>query len=99
KENIPLENVLVIVDELAIPLERLRLRPAGSPGGHNGLKSIGESLQTDKYPRLRFGIGNDYPKGRQVDHVLGKWTERELAKVKPKISKSVELIETFAQSG
>lgn len=99
KESISLENVLVIVDELALPLNKLRLRPGGSAGGHNGLKSIDESLQTDKYPKLRFGIGNEFPKGSQVDYVLSKWNEEEIAIVKPKILKCVELIENFAQSG
>lgn len=99
KEKIPLENLLIVVDELALPLNKLRLRGTGSAGGHNGLKSIEEFLQTDKYPKLRFGIGNDYPKGRQVDYVLGKWNEQELPVVKKKIVKCVELIETFAQNG
>jgi len=99
KENIPPEHLLVIVDDLAIPLNRIRLRNSGSPGGHNGLKSIEESIATDKYARLRFGIGNDFPKGRQVEYVLGKWTEKEMGLVKFKISKCAELIEDFAQSG
>ncbi|HEY0680238.1 MAG TPA: aminoacyl-tRNA hydrolase [Chitinophagaceae bacterium] len=99
KENVPLENVLVMVDELALPLNRIRLRPGGSAAGHNGLKSIEETLMTDKYARLRFGIGNDYPKGRQVEYVLGKWTEAELPLVKLKIDKCVELVETFVTSG
>lgn len=99
KEKIPLENSLIVVDELALPLSKLRLRGTGSAGGHNGLKSIEESLQTDKYPKLRFGIGNDYPKGRQVDYVLGKWDEKEMLLVKKKIVKCLELIETFAQNG
>jgi PTH1 family peptidyl-tRNA hydrolase len=99
KENVPLENVLVMVDELALPLNRIRLRPGGSAAGHNGLKSIEETLMTDKYARLRFGIGNDYPKGRQVEYVLGKWTEAEMPLVKLKIDKCVELLETFVTSG
>src|SRR5882672_4253407 len=73
KEKIPLENVLVVVDEIALPVDTLRLRPGGSDAGHNGLKSITELLQTDQYPRLRFGVGNNFPKGRQVEHVLGRW--------------------------
>src|SRR5215208_3292944 len=73
KEKVSIENVLVIVDEVAIPLSRLRLRPGGSDAGHNGLKSIHESLGSTEYPRLRFGIGNDYPRGMQSDFVLGKW--------------------------
>ena len=99
KENIPLENILVIVDDLALSLERLRLRGAGSSGGHNGLKSIEEELLTDKYAKLRFGISNDFPKGRQVEYVLGKWNKTELPVVESKIAKCVELIESYVQSG
>jgi PTH1 family peptidyl-tRNA hydrolase len=98
-EKIALENVLVIVDDLALPLTRLRLRPAGSDAGHNGLRSIQESLVTDAYPKLRFGIGNDFPRGRQVEYVLGKWSNAELPLVRLKIEKSVELIESFVSSG
>lgn len=76
-EKIPIENLLVIVDDIALPLGTLRLRLKGNDGGHNGLKSINELLETTDYARLRFGIGNDYPKGHQVDHVLGEWTEEE----------------------
>jgi len=99
KEKIPLENVLVIMDELALPLEVLRLRPGGSDAGHNGLKSIQELLGTNQYPRLRFGIGNNFPKGQQVDYVLGRWTEKEAPLVQQKIEKSVEIIESFAAIG
>ncbi len=99
KEKITLDHVLVIVDELALPLNKLRLRPSGSHAGHNGLKNIEDLLLTNAYPRLRFGIGNDYPKGKQVDFVLGKWSVAELPVVKRKIEVSVELIETFIFSG
>jgi PTH1 family peptidyl-tRNA hydrolase len=99
KEKIALEHILVILDELALPLSKFRLRPGGSDAGHNGLTSIRESLGTDAYPRLRFGIGNNFPRGRQVDFVLGKWGESELPLVRLKIEKSVELIESFAASG
>ncbi|HMU45778.1 MAG TPA: aminoacyl-tRNA hydrolase [Chitinophagaceae bacterium] len=99
KEKIAIENVLVIVDEVAIPLNKLRLKPGGSDGGHNGLKSIHESLGTTEYPRLRFGIGNDYPRGHQSDFVLGKWKKKEEPLVKLKIEKAVEVIETFATQG
>ena len=98
-EKIALHSVLVLVDEVALPLSKMRLRPSGSDGGHNGLKSIQEILQTDKYPRLRFGIGNDYPKGRQVDYVLGDWSPSELPLVKLKIDKCVEVIENFMTIG
>ena len=99
KEKISLENILVIVDDLALPLNKLRLRPSGSDAGHNGLKSLQEILGTMDYPKLRFGIGNDYPKGHQSDFVLGKWRNSEEPLVKLKIDKSVEAIETFALQG
>ena len=99
KENIPLERSLTIVDELAIPLDKLRLRPAGSHGGHNGLKDIQQILGTDAYPKLRFGIGNQFPKGMQSDYVLGKWRAEEVPLVRLKIEKCVEIIENFAAIG
>jgi PTH1 family peptidyl-tRNA hydrolase len=99
KEKILLENVLIIVDELALPLTRFRLRTGGSSAGHNGLRSIEEVLGTDGYPRLRFGIGNNFPKGRQVDFVLGRWKEEELPLVGQKIDKTVELVESFVTIG
>ncbi|RAI99855.1 PTH1 family peptidyl-tRNA hydrolase [Chitinophaga skermanii] len=99
KERIPIENILVILDELALPLETMRLRGSGSDAGHNGLKNIQEILGSDKYPRLRFGVGNNYPKGKQVEFVLGKWNKEELPIVNAKIEKSTELIESFATIG
>jgi PTH1 family peptidyl-tRNA hydrolase len=82
-----------------LPLNRLRLRAGGSDAGHNGLKDIQEVLATTEYPKLRFGIGNTFPKGRQVDFVLGKWTPEEAPLVKLKIEKSVEVIESFSTIG
>jgi PTH1 family peptidyl-tRNA hydrolase len=99
KEDIALENILIIVDEVALPLNKIRVRPGGSAAGHNGLKSIEEILETTEYPRLRFGIGNTYPKGMQVEYVLGKWTSSELSVVKFKVAKTVEVIETFILAG
>ena len=99
KEKIPLENLMVIVDELALPLGTLRIRASGSAAGHNGLKSIEASLLTDKYQRLRFGIGSDFPKGRQVEFVLGKWKPSEIPMVKEMMLKSVDAIECFASQG
>jgi PTH1 family peptidyl-tRNA hydrolase len=99
KEKIALENILIILDDLALPLSKLRLRSAGSDAGHNGLKSLHEVLGTTNYARLRFGIGNDYPKGHQSDFVLGKWNKEEEPLVKLKIDKSAEAIETFAAQG
>jgi len=82
-----------------LPLEKLRLRGAGSPAGHNGLKDIQLTIGTDAYPKLRFGIGNLYPKGMQADFVLSKWKKEEMAMVAHKITKSVEAIESFAAIG
>ena len=99
KEKIPVENTLTIVDELALPLSKIRLRPGGSDGGHNGLKDIQLTLGTDKYPKLRFGIGNNYPKGMQVEFVLSKWFPEQIELVKRKIEKCTEVIENFATIG
>lgn len=99
KEKISLPHVLVIMDELAIPIEKIRLRPTGSDGGHNGLTSIQEALQTVNYPRLRFGIGNNFSKGMQVDYVLGKWFPEQVPVVNKKIDASIEIIEEFVLAG
>ena len=99
KKNISIEHLLVVVDDIALPLSKLRLRPGGSDAGHNGLKSIQESLGSVNYPKLRFGIGNNYPKGRQVDFVLGKWTKEEEPLTALKIEKAVEAIESFVTNG
>jgi PTH1 family peptidyl-tRNA hydrolase len=99
QKNIPLQQLLVVVDDIALPLSKLRLRPSGSDAGHNGLKSIQAALNTPDYPKLRFGIGNNYPKGMQVDFVLGKWTKEELPLVLLKVDKAVEVIENFIFTG
>jgi PTH1 family peptidyl-tRNA hydrolase len=99
KEKIDLQNLLVIVDDLALPLSKIRIRPGGSDAGHNGLKSIQEALGTSDYPKLRFGIGNNYPKGMQAQFVLNKWNKEEEPVVKLKIEKSAEAIEAFATTG
>ena len=99
KEKIDMQNLLVVLDDIAIPLNRIRIRPGGRDAGHNGLKSIQEALGTPEYPKLRFGIGNDYPKGMQSDYVLGKWNQEEEALVKKKIDLCVEVIETFSTAG
>ena len=99
KEKVMLENTLTIVDDVALPLDKIRLRPGGSAGGHNGLKSIQEVLTTDKYPKLRFGIGNNYPKGMQADFVLGKWLKAEEPTVLLKIEKCIDIIESFIVTG
>src|SRR5690606_10893925 len=99
KEKIPIDHVLVLVDDLALPIDSLRIRTGGSHAGHNGLKDIDQVLQTNQYARLRFGIGNNFPKGRQVDFVLGRWTPSELPIVKEKILTSVDAIETAISQG
>lgn len=99
KEKIMIENTLTVVDELALPLDTLRLRPGGNDGGHNGLKNIQEILNTAQYPKLRFGIGNNFPKGMQVDFVLSKWFPEEREIVWKKIEYCSEVIENFAIMG
>jgi PTH1 family peptidyl-tRNA hydrolase len=99
KEKILLEHTLTIVDEIALPLTKMRIRPSGSAAGHNGLRDIEQTLGTDKYPRLRFGIGNHFPKGMQVEFVLGKWNKEELPVVNKKIEVAIEAIESFAAIG
>ncbi len=99
KEKLSLENTLTIVDDLALPLDKLRLRAGGSPAGHNGLKDIEAVIGSGAYPKLRFGIGNVYPKGMQADFVLGKWKKEELPLVQLKVEKCVEVIESFSTIG
>ena len=99
KEKLLVDQILVIVDELALPLSKIRLRPGGSDAGHNGLKSVFEHLGTHGYPKLRFGIGSDFPKGMQVDYVLGQWRQEEAPIVKQKIEKCAEVIRMFATIG
>ena len=99
KEKISLENIFVITDDVSLPLNKMRLRPSGSDGGHNGLRSVEALLASRDYPRLRFGIGNEYPKGLQADFVLSKWKKEEESLVKIKIEKAVSVIESFATRG
>lgn len=98
-ENIPLENILVLTDDLNLPYGTLRLKAKGSAGGHNGLTNINEVLQTQNYARLRFGIGNEYGKGRQIDHVLGQWDPEEKEILDERIDKSSKAITSFALAG
>lgn len=97
--NVPIFHLLVVLDDLALPFGALRIKTSGSDGGHNGLKNIQEILQTTNYSRLRFGIENKFPKGGQVDYVLGKWTSEEVKKLPEHISKAVEAIESFCLIG
>ena len=99
QEKIALENVIVVTDDLALPVAKLRLKPKGSDGGHNGLKSINASLNTPNYPRLRFGIGNEFAKGQQVDFVLGKWTNDEQILIDEAIKRAVAGIEELVWQG
>jgi len=99
KENISLENVLIITDDINLPFGTLRLKTKGSDGGHNGLKDIQNQLQTTKYNRLRFGVGSDFSKGKQVDYVLGKWDDDETTHLKERLEKSCEIIKSFMFAG
>lgn len=98
-EKISVENMLVITDDLALPLGTLRMKGKGSDGGHNGLKNIQEVLNTQNYARLRFGVGNEYAKGKQVDFVLGKWNSEEIKVLEPRIKLALEMIQGFATIG
>jgi PTH1 family peptidyl-tRNA hydrolase len=99
KEKVPMQNLLVVVDDVALPLDAVRLRPGGSDGGHNGLKHIQEMLGTQQFARLRFGIGQHYPKGHQVEYVLGKWRPEEWEIVQKKIMLCVDIVESFISRG
>ena len=99
KENIPLENVLIITDDLALPFGTLRMKMKGSDAGHNGLKSIQQELQTQNYTRLRFGISAEFSEGRQVDYVLGKWTDMEKEKLPERIEKFSKACLSFIFAG
>ncbi|EAR16222.1 aminoacyl-tRNA hydrolase [Robiginitalea biformata] len=99
KEKIPLQNLLVVTDDLNLPFGTLRLKTKGSDGGHNGLKDIQQILGTTGYARFRFGIGSEFSKGRQVDYVLGKWEEAEQEALPERLDRSAELIRSFALAG
>lgn len=99
KEKIPLENVLIITDDLNLPFGSIRLKTKGSDGGHNGLKDIQEKLNTTTYNRFRFGINNQFHQGSQVDYVLGEWDEEENSKLLERLDTSVELIKSFGTAG
>ena len=98
-QKIPLENILVVVDDLAIPFERLRIKPKGSAAGHNGLKSIEGLLGTNEYARLKFGISDNYPKGQQADYVLSGFDDDELPALPALIDRSIEMIKSFCAIG
>jgi len=98
-EKIGVDNVMVIVDELALPLGKIRIGPKGSDGGHNGLRNIQETLNTTNYPRLRFGISNEFNKGQQVDYVLGKWNSEEKTILAERIKIAADAVKAFAFIG
>jgi PTH1 family peptidyl-tRNA hydrolase len=99
KEKIPLENLLVIVDDLALPLGSIRMRAKGGDGGHNGLNHISSTLATNNYARIRVGIGNDFPKGNQVGYVLGTWSDEEKSFLENRISIVLDMIRSFGTAG
>lgn len=99
KENIPLENIMIITDDLHLPFGTLRMKAKGSDAGHNGLKSIQEQLQTPNYPRLRFGISAEFSDGKQVDYVLGKWEGEEKEKLPERIEKFSKAVLSFVFAG
>lgn len=99
KENIPLENILVITDDLNIPFGTIRIKPKGSDGGHNGLKNINLVLNTQNYTRFRFGISDEFKKGKQIDYVLGEWNEFEETKLPERLELASEIIKSFGTSG
>lgn len=99
KEKIPIENLLVLVDDLALPLSSMRMRKQGSDGGHNGLKDIAAVIGSNNYTRLRIGIGDNFSKGRQVDYVLGRWSEEERKVLQEVIKKAIDASLSFVNVG
>lgn len=91
-EKVPEERILIVTDDVALPFGKLRLRAKGGPGGHNGLTNIIEAIGTSAFPRLRFGIGNEYPKGKQVEYVLGEWTPEQKKALPERLEKAGEMI-------
>ena len=99
KEKIEIENILVVVDDIALPFGAIRIKPSGSDAGHNGLKNIAQMLGTQTYPRLRFGIGDNFPRGCQIDYVLGHFTLDERQKLPVRVDVAVDAIKAFVLSG
>ena len=99
EKKIPLDHVLVVVDDLSLPFGQLRMKPNGSEAGHNGLRHITQTLGTQQYARLRFGIGNDFPRGGQVDFVLGKFSAEDMSAMPERLEVAAEMIKSFALSG
>ncbi len=99
KEGIEVDHILVCVDDIALPFGKIRLKPQGSDAGHNGLKNIAQMLGTTAYPRLRFGIGNDFPRGTQIDYVLGHFTPEQKSELPDRIKIAGEAIKEFCLAG
>jgi PTH1 family peptidyl-tRNA hydrolase len=99
KENIPLENIMIITDDLNLSFGTIRIKPKGSDGGHNGLKNINLILNTNQYTRFRFGISDEFKKGQQVDYVLGEWDETEKVKLAERFELASEIIKSFGTAG
>jgi len=99
KEKIDISKLLVISDDIALDIGQLRLKPKGGDAGHNGLTNIILKLNTTSFPRLRFGIGNDFPRGYQSDYVLGKWSNKEIDLLLPRVDTAVEIIKSFVSIG
>jgi len=99
QEKIPIENILVVCDDLALPTGTLRMKKKGSDGGHNGLKNIIEALGSSEFCRLRIGIGNDFAKGKQVDYVIGEWKQSEIDEIQPRLDVATEMIKSFVTQG
>jgi PTH1 family peptidyl-tRNA hydrolase len=99
KEKIPIEHLLIITDDINLPFGTLRLKTKGSDGGHNGLADVQQTLQTNQYNRLRFGLGSDFPKGRQIEYVLGNWNSDEETALPERLGRCTELIDSFVLQG
>ena len=99
QEKIPVERLLVVCDDLSLPFGKLRMRPAGADAGHNGLKHIAQVLGTQQFARLRFGIGNDFPRGGQVDFVLGHFTDEDLQTMPERVALATDAVRTFCLAG
>lgn len=99
KENIDINNILILVDDIALPFGVIRMRPSGSDAGHNGLKSIAGMLNSTNYPRLRFGVGHDFPKGCQIDYVLGNFSPEQRAQLPERLDVAVCAVKTFVLEG
>ncbi len=99
KENIPIERLIVVCDDISLPLGKIRIRPQGSDGGHNGLKHIASVIGSQQYVRLKFGVGNNFSKGNQIEYVLGKFDEDELTAISSRLEIAADAVKTFCLSG